>query len=165
MAHYRSKFVFKIIAVYLIIYIISPQAFIHHTHALTEGPSQPEFNSFTPIETSNMVNLSTGDFNYNIPVMDVGGYPLNLSYNSGITMDQEASWVGLGWNLNVGQINRNVRGIPDDFDGSQEDGDLMTYENNHRDNITVGASFGVGLSLFGRGEDVVDTNIGLGFNK
>ena len=41
-----------------------------------------------------MVDLFSGDFNYNIPLMEVGGYPINLSYHSGIGMDQEASWVG-----------------------------------------------------------------------
>jgi hypothetical protein len=106
--------------------------------ALTSGPSQPEFNAFTPIGTSDMVNLSTGNFNYNIPIMDVGGYPLNLAYDAGITMDQEASWVGLGWNLNIGQINRNVRGLPDDFKG-----DIVKYENNMKKNKTVGMTLSI----------------------
>ncbi len=101
-------------------------------YALTEGPSQPEFNSFTPIGTSDMVDLASGDFNYNIPIMDVGGYPINLAYNAGVSMDQEASWVGLGWNLNVGQINRDVRGIPDDFKG-----DEIETQNNLKPNVTV----------------------------
>lgn len=104
--------------------------------ALTGGPAQPEFNSFTPVGTSDMVDLSSGDMTYNIPLMDVGGYPLNMSYSAGVGMDQEASWVGLGWNLSVGQINRNVRGLPDDFKGDQ-----LLYENHMKPNITVGASF------------------------
>jgi hypothetical protein len=103
--------------------------------ALTGGPAQPEFGSFTPIGTSDMVDLSSGDMNYNIPLLDVGGYPLNMAYSSGVGMDDEASWVGLGWNLSVGQINRNVRGIPDDFKG-----DEITYENYLKANITVGAT-------------------------
>ena len=69
-----------------------------------------------------MVDLSSGDMSYNIPLMDVGGYPLNLAYTAGVGMDQEASWVGLGWNLSVGQINRNVRGLPDDFNGTDQEG-------------------------------------------
>jgi len=118
----RTSKVSKVIACYLAIQMIVTIVQPSNIYALTSGPSQPEFNSFTPIGTSDMVNLSTGDFNYNIPIMDVGGYPLNLSYDSGVTMDQEASWVGLGWNLNVGQINRQVRGIPDDFKG-----DIIEY--------------------------------------
>ncbi len=87
--------------------------------ALTSGPSQPETQQFAPAGMDNMVDPFTGDFSYNIPLMDVGGYPINLNYAAGITQDQEASWVGLGWNLNVGAINRNVRGLPDDFAGDE----------------------------------------------
>lgn len=112
--------------------------------ALTGGPSQPEFNSFTPIGVTDMVDLSSGDMSYNIPLMDVGGYPLNIAYASGISMDQEASWVGLGWNLSVGQINRNVRGIPDDFKG-----DNIKYENYSKPNVTAGASFKFTPAAFG----------------
>lgn len=141
-----SKFS-KILAYYLVIMMFLQVTQPIQMYALTEGPSQPEFNSFTPISTSDMVDLASGDLNYNIPIMDVGGYPINLAYNSGVSMDQEASWVGLGWNLNVGQINRQMRGLPDDFNG-----DPMVYENNMKDNVTVGANFGVHVAAFGFGE-------------
>ncbi len=158
----QTSFTFKVIAVYLALNIIFPlagfQTGMFNSYALTGGPSQPEFNSFTPIGTSDMVDLASGDFNYNIPIMDVGGYPLNLSYNSGITMDQEASWVGLGWNLNVGQINRNVRGLPDDFDG-----DVIETINKKKANITTGMDLGVKLSF--AGWDFLGLNVGLGFYK
>src|SRR5690242_20627189 len=39
------------------------------------GPSQPEMSSFKSVGTNNLVNLFTGDFSYNIPLLDVGGYP------------------------------------------------------------------------------------------
>jgi len=42
------------------------------------GPSQPEMASFKSIGTDNMVNLFSGDFSYNIPLLDVGGYPVNI---------------------------------------------------------------------------------------
>lgn len=87
--------------------------------ALTEGPSQPEVQSFEPIGTTQMVNMFTGDFNYNIPLFNLpgpnGGYPVNLSYHAGSTMEDEASWVGLGWNINAGALVRNKRGLPDEF--------------------------------------------------
>ncbi|MGQ3133725.1 MAG: hypothetical protein ACT6RE_17155, partial [Flavobacteriales bacterium] len=67
--------------------------------ALTSGPSQPEVESFQPVGLSQMVDPFSGDFSYSIPLLDIGGYPLNLAYQSGVSMDQEASWVGLGWNL------------------------------------------------------------------
>ncbi|MCG8576991.1 MAG: hypothetical protein MI810_19075, partial [Flavobacteriales bacterium] len=91
------------------------------SYAITGGPSQPEFTQFSPVTADNVVDPYTGNFQYNIPLMTVpgpnGGYPINLSYASDVTMDQEASWVGLGWNVNVGAINRQLRGLPDDFDG------------------------------------------------
>ena len=50
--------------------------------AITSGPAQEEFSTFTPAQTSEMVNLFTGDFNYNIPLLSIpgpnGGYPGNL---------------------------------------------------------------------------------------
>jgi hypothetical protein len=87
--------------------------------ALTSGPSQPESKQFAVAGTSDMVDLFSGSFKYNLPVMDIDGYPINLSYQSGAGMDDEASWVGLGWNLNVGAINRSLRGLPDDLDGDE----------------------------------------------
>lgn len=131
----RTSKISKIIACYLSLMMFIQITQPMQLYALTEGPSQPEFNSFTPIGTSDMVDLASGDFNYNIPIMDVGGYPINLAYNSGVTMDQEASWVGLGWNLNIGQINRNVRGLPDDFKG-----DTLRTVNNLKTNVTVGVN-------------------------
>jgi len=107
--------------------------------ALTGGPSQPEVNSFEPVGTNQMVDLSSGDFNYNIPLMVVpgpnGSYPINLAYHAGIGMEQEASWVGLGWNINPGAITRNLRGVPDDFSG-----DVITKKTNLKTQVTVGAS-------------------------
>lgn len=93
------------------------------SYALTSGPSQPEFSSFEAASNSNMVDLYSGDFTYNIPLLSVpgpqGGYPINMAYHSGVTMEKEASWVGLGWSLNMGSINRQVRGLPDDFKGEK----------------------------------------------
>jgi hypothetical protein len=101
--------------------------------ALTSGPSQPESKQFAVAGTSDMVDLFSGSFKYNLPVMDIDGYPINLSYQSGAGMDDEASWVGLGWNLNVGAINRSLRGLPDDLNG-----DLVTTEHYTAPKVTIG---------------------------
>lgn len=86
--------------------------------ALTAGPTAPEATSFEPVDTEDMVNLSSGDLAYNIPLLEVpgpaGGYPLSLSYHAGIQPNEDASWVGLGWTLNPGAIIRNVNGYADD---------------------------------------------------
>ncbi len=84
-----------------------------------QGPNSPEAASFEPVDATDMVNLVTGGFSYVLPLLNVpspeGGYPIALSYHAGIAMDQEASWVGLGWSLNPGAINRSVNGYPDDW--------------------------------------------------
>jgi hypothetical protein len=132
--------------------------------ALTGGPSQPEVESFEPIGTTDMVNLFSGDFTYNIPLLDVGGYPINLAYHSGVGMDQEASWVGLGWDLNPGVINRNMRGLPDDFDG-----DMVQKSTNIKPDETDGINLKLGFELAGASLDpkyhpAVTPNLGI-FNN
>lgn len=111
----------KIVAVFLALTLINQFVFPTVCFALTSGPSQPEVESFEPVSTNQMVDLFSGDFNYNIPLLTVpgpnGGYPVNLAYHAGISMEQEASWVGLGWNINPGVITRNMRGLPDDLSG------------------------------------------------
>src|SRR5690349_6813375 len=107
----------KPIAAFLLI-LIGAQTLLPVTAlALTSGPSQPEASSFKQAGVSDMVDLFSGNFSYNLPVMDVDGYPLNLNYSSGSGIDDEASWVGLGWSLNVGAITRQLRGIADDMSG------------------------------------------------
>ncbi|MBD0258724.1 MAG: hypothetical protein ICV83_23655, partial [Cytophagales bacterium] len=105
-----------LLAVDTLLQCVAPQA----AYALTSGPASPEFSSFEPVATTDMVNLFSGDFNYNLPVLEIpgpdgGGYALSLSYHSGTTSEEEASWVGYGWTLNPGAVNRNTRGFPDDY--------------------------------------------------
>ena len=127
--------------------------------ALTGGPSQPEVQSFEPVGTSDMVDAFTGDFNYNLPLLDVEGYPINISYHSGINTDQEASWVGLGWNINPGVINRNMRGIPDDFAG---DNVVKTF--NMKPNKTWGVAVNGTTELFGNNRFNIGLSGSFGFN-
>lgn len=67
------------------------------------------------------VNLFKGNPNIAIPIFSHQGkktaIDISLSYDaSGIKVDQLATWVGLGWNLNVGGvITRNANGLPDDY--------------------------------------------------
>lgn len=129
----------------LLLLFVSEIIFPTATMALTGGPSQPEVQSFEPISTSDMVDIFSGDFKYNIPLLDVEGYPINIAYGSAISTDQEASWVGLGWNLNVGSINRSMRGVPDDFKG-----DIVKKESNMKPNRTFGINAGIDFELFGK---------------
>jgi hypothetical protein len=124
------------------------------------GPGQPEMQSFQSVNGGNLVDLFSGDFSYNIPLLDVGGYPINLGYSGGITMDQEASWVGLGWNINPGTISRNMRGIPDDFDGSS---DVITKTQSIKENTTIGVGVAADLELFGLKKPKLRANAGVFF--
>ncbi|MFM9986070.1 MAG: hypothetical protein ACKVOK_12600 [Flavobacteriales bacterium] len=135
-----KKPLFRIIAIKLVAALFAQIAFPTAIWALTGGPSQPEVESFEPIGTSEMVDLFSGDFTYNIPLLDVEGYPVNLSYHSGISMDQEASWTGLGWNVNVGSINRGLRGLPDDFKGEPVQ-KWVSMKNNNTFGLTGAATF------------------------
>lgn len=122
-----------------------------------QGPNAPEAASFEPVDATDMVNLVTGDLSYVLPLLNVpspeGGYPIALSYHAGIAMDQEASWVGLGWNINPGTINRNINGTPDDL--AWMNYNEFFYDAGYTDNyynFSIGAAFyqtvsvGVGLS-------------------
>ncbi len=141
----QKHYLFQPICKVLIIVFISTNLFpIQNAFALTSGPSQPEADTFQQVDVSNMVDPFTGNFSYNIPLMNVGGYPINLSYASDITMDQEATWAGLGWNVNVGAITRSLRGLPDDFWG-----DTITRNYNVKPNQTWGVNVGFDLETFG----------------
>jgi len=109
------------------------------------GPSQPEMTAFKSVGADNMVSPFTGDFSYNIPLLDVGGYPVNMFYSSGITMDQESSWLGLGWNINPGTVNRSMRGLPDDFNGK----DIVTKRQSIKPDKTWGVVGTLGAKLAG----------------
>lgn len=103
------------------VFVIAILSFLTPTNVLhAQGPNAPEAASFEPVDATDMVNLVTGDLSYVLPLLNIpspeGGYPIALSYHAGIAMEQEASWVGLGWSLNPGAINRSVNGYPDDWE-------------------------------------------------
>lgn len=122
------------------------------------GPTQPEVQSFEPMGTNQMVDPFTGDFTYNIPLFNLpgpnGGYPVNLAYHSGAQMDQEASWVGLGWNINMGTISRQVRNLPDDFNE-----DVIKIKTDQKPNWTVSIEQAKSIEFIGIPSD--NLNIGL----
>src|SRR5689334_9318838 len=99
----RIRTIHRVFAVLMIKLFLWDICYPTLAYALSSGPSQPEFENFEPVSTDQMVDLFSGDFNYNIPLLTVpgpnGGYPINLAYHAGIGMEEEASWVGLGWNV------------------------------------------------------------------
>jgi hypothetical protein len=118
----RNRILLKSIAAFLILETLVSTVAPTISWALTAGPTAPEFSSFEPVDTTDVVNLATGDLTYNIPLIEIpgpsGGYPLSLSYHAGIQTNLDASWVGLGFTLNPGAINRSVSGYADDLSNS-----------------------------------------------
>src|SRR5690606_9655870 len=105
---YRPKFSHRVIAVFFALNFLVSIVPINYLFANNNGPNAPEASGFEPVDATDMVSLSTGDLSYVLPLMSVEGFPINLSYHAGITSDIDASWVGLGWYLNPGAINRSV---------------------------------------------------------
>ncbi len=141
----------------LILFSILNQVILPVSAFALGGPGQPEVQGFEPVGTNDLVDLFSGDFTYNIPLLDAGGYPVNISYHSGIGMDQEAGWVGLGWSLVPGVINRGIRGLPDDMLR-----DPVKKEFNIRSNKTFGGNITFGdTEVIGGG--IINISLGFGF--
>lgn len=187
---HRNK-ITRVIVAFLLLSILNQVIAPTVAFALTSGPTAPEATSFEPIDTTDMVNPLTGDFTYNLPLLEVpgpeGGYPLSLSYHAGIQPNEDASWVGLGWTLNPGAITRSVNGFPDDWVGTNVsrrdywDGGTQTTYNigvslgapGPAGNVSFGLSFSqdtyrgfgiganVGLGL-GIGQTGLGWNVGVG---
>ena len=130
--------------------------------ASSKSPHSPEFSNFEPVGAVNMVDPFTGDFKYNLPILEVpgpngSGYPLSLSYhNTG--PEQEASWVGYGWTLNPGAVNRNKRGFPDDWKGEP-----VTYYNKMKTNYTLTLIPGGGMELFSFSSGALKSDVNLSY--
>jgi len=152
MKQYYVKPVARILFVIMWLELLAP---MQQAMALTSGPTTPEMGGFEPVGTTDMVNTFSGDFVYNLPLFDLEGYPVNLAYHSGSGMEDEASWVGLGWSLNPGQINRAVRGIPDDYNGEEV---FKRLHINTERNFVFNTGANIGFELFGA------VNLGLGSN-
>ncbi|AYB29198.1 hypothetical protein [Chryseolinea soli] len=159
----RNRKILRGIAVYLVVQFVVQTVLPTVSYALTSGPGQPEFSSFEPVATTNMVDEFTGDFTYNLPVLEVPGpqgssYPISLSYHSGVTPEEEASWVGYGFTLNAGAINRATQGVPDDFNGQD-----IIFHNKQPTNWT--ATVGTAFSFEIASVDFLNFNTSLRYNN
>lgn len=146
----------KYFATFFAICLLSDILIPTFSFAITGHDSMPEYRSFEPVATTNMVNVFDGSFTYNIPLLEIpNGYPLSLSYhNNEINPDALASWVGWGWTLNPGAINRVKRGFPDEYNG-----ETVRYHSKMPANWTISASVGIQPEIFGD-ESLVDVDLG-----
>lgn len=124
---------------------------VSQAFAITGGPNMPEYTQFEEVSASNLVDPNSGNFTYSVPLLEVPGpegtYPVALSYHSGIRYNQEASWVGLGWSVNVGAINRILRGVPDDYFNSVVATRNVVIASGRTLNVNLGlGNFGLSMS-------------------
>lgn len=125
---------------------------IDRVEAQQTGPNTPDFYGFEPVDATDMVDMSTGDLTYTIPLMNVpgpgSGYPIVLSYTAGVGVGQESTWVGMGWRLTPGGIHRSVSGAPDDVDMRNWN---YSYASGTMEYTTAGVSYAdpSGLMSFG----------------
>jgi YD repeat-containing protein len=143
----------RIIATFFLIIIFPTILPINLLYASNNGPNAPEASGFESVNATDMVNLASGDMAYVLPLMDVGGFPVSLSYHGGVPLDLESTWTGLGWNLNTGAINRGLNSTPDDWKGGNSL-DFIHYEDVETIisvNVGVGigkaAEIGIGASM------------------
>ena len=117
-------------------------------------PTSPNVEEFTKY-VNFPVNHYTGVPNISIPIysISVRGFQtgISLSYHAGgIRVNERASWVGLGWNMNAGGIiTREVRGTPDDLE--------YGYSNPSGVGPDMEAFFAADLNILPENEDFVKT--------
>ncbi|PXV59336.1 hypothetical protein CLV62_1372 [Dysgonomonas alginatilytica] len=111
----------------------------------------PKLSSLQPIEPTTAslgrygeykMDNSNGQPDISIPLYEIRSgdlrIPIILNYQSGgIKVSQEATWVGLGWDLFYGgQLTRVVNGFPDELESTDRPNalDIRNYINKNLDN-------------------------------
>lgn len=124
-----------------------------------QSPEAAAFNKFVNIPQGNY----TGIHGYSVPIYTMEGkgfsLPISIDYHGmGVNVNEIASAVGLGWNLNVGglSLTQEVRGY-DDFNGAKD----VTEINDPRDffeaNVQSGEPFYLAAIKVAGGYDFVMT--------
>lgn len=129
----RSTLLFILIcAVFAIPQIVLSQNRSSETNSNLDFPGLPSLHPVEPTTASlgrygeYPVNYSNGIPDITISLYEIRSgdlrIPINLSYQGGgIKVSQEATWVGLGWDLSYGgQLTRVVNGFPDEFEPSPD---------------------------------------------
>lgn len=106
----------------------------------------PALSSIQPIEPTSTslgkygeysMNYAKGQPNISIPLYEIKSgdltIPITLSYQGGgIKVSQEATWVGLGWDLSYGgQVTRVVNGFPDEVEPAPDQRPTAANVNNY----------------------------------
>jgi hypothetical protein len=108
-----------------------------------------ENNTFEKLPQAKKVSLdATGNYELNIPLLKIPGrvnsdFDLNLEYTPGIRVSDQASIVGLGWNIPIGSIKRNSLARMDDDIAN----DVNGYYDDYRDNYSISCPGGNGIII------------------
>lgn len=119
------------------------------------------FPCLSPRIFGQQVDKFTGDFSYSVPLFKIPApygpeVPIAAIYRAGITVDQPASAIGLGWELSAGgEIERSIFGLPDDWDN-------ISVPNPNKGDVTV--NNGVLQLDNGFCEDIYTTKYKMGKN-
>jgi YD repeat-containing protein len=98
----------------------SMDQFQQELNKMTTIPNSPEAEAFAQYGDVD-ASLYSGSPNISVPLYSIKGremsLPIALTYDhSSVKVEQLATWVGLGWNLQVGgRVSRITNGLPDDF--------------------------------------------------
>lgn len=136
----------RIIAMVMLVSIINQIAFPTVALALTSYATQPDIVGYTPVDATDNVNLSSGGFNYTLPITSIPEFPMAISYNAGLGMEHEASAFGFGFNGFSGAISRTVNGLPDDLNGAVR---KITFQNEKNTDFSFSSGATLGYSAGG----------------
>jgi hypothetical protein len=121
----------KVLALLLIFCQFFPNKTYTQGSAVTKTPEE-QIKFQDNISQFNQVDFLSGNPNIQINIWEIklNGFslPINLSYNiNRVQVENTSSWVGLGWDLNVGgSISRNIRDFPDDIKAKRPQGIYTT---------------------------------------
>ena len=72
----KASFSHRVTAIFLALNFLSTIIPANQLFANNNGPNTPEASGFEPVNATDMVNLSSGDMAYVLPLLDIDGFPL-----------------------------------------------------------------------------------------
>lgn len=85
------------------------------------------------VDLNNLISINkSGDASLSIPIVTVNSrsmsFPIQLNYQAGIKVNQKASEVGLGWNINFGSIVRDYGAFEPDYTATTAEREMSNID-------------------------------------
>jgi hypothetical protein len=138
---FAKRALIRTTALVLIIGILNTVFFPTVSYALTSFDTHPDVSGYQPVDATDNVSLTSGKFNYTIPITSIPEYPMAIGYSSGMGMDQEAGAYGFGFSGFSGAVVRNLMGIPDDINSGNK---VYDYSNQKKWDASLTGSISPG---------------------